>query len=280
MHGLTKLARDLWLSRGRTLTLLLAIAIGLVGFDATLSAFGVLRRELQRNYLESAPASATLEFSSVSDRLLAATQHRPEVLAATRRKTVHARFRSGDQGPWQRALLFVVDDFESMPVAKVFRKRGSWPPAPGTVLVEQSGLSVLGADVGGSFWLRVPGQPARRVEVSGVAHEPALAPAQTEQAIYAYVTADTARSFGIEPAFDELRVLLDRDELSAIERSTRGLGAWIERDGLGELHELRVPPPRRHPHQSQLTAVLAVILVFTVCVLVMSCLLAASMLST
>jgi len=280
MHGLKKLGRDLWLSRGRTLTMVLAIAMGLVGFNATLGAFGVLRREMQRNYLESVPASATIELASVSDGVLSAALRRPEVVAAARRKTVHARFRSDEHGAWQRALLFVVDDFETMPVAKVFRKRGSWPPPRGTVLVEQSGLAVLGADIGGSFWLRLPGQEARRVVLSGVAHEPALAPAQTEQAIYAYVTADTARSFGIQPTFDELRVLFDREEQPAIERAARGLGAWIEHQRLGELRELRVPPPRHHPHQTQLTAVLAVVLVFTLCVLFMSSLLAASLMST
>ena len=280
MHGLKQLARDLWLSRGRTLTMLLAIAMGLVGFDATLGAFGVLRREMQRNYLESLPASATIELASASDGVLAAALRRPEVLAAARRKTVHARFRADDHGAWQRALLFVVDDFEKMPVAKVFQKRGSWPPPRGTVLVEQSGISVLGADLGESFWLRLPGQRARRVELSGIAHEPALAPAQTEQAIYAYVTADTARDFGIEPALDELRVLFDLEQQPAIERATRSLGAWIQREGLGELRELRVPPPRHHPHQTQLTAVLVVVLVFTSCVLFMSSFLASSLLST
>jgi putative ABC transport system permease protein len=281
MHGLKKLARDLWLSRGRTLTMVLAIAVGLIGFNATLGAFGVLTREMERSYLGSVPASATLELDSVSDALLAATRQRPEVLAAARRKTIHARFRSESDGPWQRALVFVVDDFETMPVAKIFHESGAWPPAFGSVLLERSAMSVLNADVGASFWLRLPGQQARQVRAVGIAHEPALAPAQTEQAIYVYMTGETAKSFGVSPTFDELRVLL-RDERSrdAIADSVRGLASWIERDGLGELHELRVPPPRHHPHQTQMTAVLVVVLIFTVLVLVMSSFLAASVIAT
>ena len=280
MHGLKKLARDLWLSRGRTLTLLLALAVGLTGFNATLGAFGVLTREIQRNYVESVPASATLELDQVSETLLAATEQRPGVIAATRRKTVHGRFRADDQGPWQRALLFVVDDFEKLPVAKIFRKGGSWPPPPGTVLLEQSARAVLGTGVGSSFWLKFPGGPPRRVQVSGIAHEPALAPAQTEQALYLYVNGDTAREFGITPTFDELRVLLASEDQRAIETSVRDLATWIERERLGQVHELRVPPPRHHPHQTQMTAVLAVVLVFTGLVLLMSSFLAASLLAT
>lgn len=281
MHGLKKLARDLWLSRGRTLTMVLAIAVGLVGFNATLGAFGVLTREMARNYLGSVPASATLELDSVSDALVAATRHRPEVLAATRRKTIHARFRTELHGPWQRALVFVIDDFEAMSVAKIFHERGAWPPPVGSVLLERSGLSVLKADVGSSFWLRLPGQAARQVQTSGIAHEPALAPAQTEQAIYVYITAETAESFGVSPTFDELRVLLrdDRDR-HVIADTVRSLATWIEQEGLGELHELRVPPPRHHPHQTQMTAVLVVVLIFTGLVLVMSSFLAASLIAT
>lgn len=281
MHGLKKLARDLWLSRGRTLTMVLSIAVGLIGFNATLGAFGVLTREMERNYLGSAPASATLELDSVSDALVSAARQRPEVLAAARRKTIHARFRSESHGPWQRALVFVIDDFESMPVAKVFHERGAWPPPFGGVLVERSGLSVLKADVGSSFWLRLPGQAARLVQTSGIAHEPALAPAQTEQAIYVYMTAQTAESFGVSPTFDELRLLLrDERDRDAIAGTVRGLAGWIERDGLGKLHELRVPPPRHHPHQTQMTAVLTVVLIFTILVLLMSSFLAASLIAT
>ena len=112
MRGYLKLARDLWSSRGRTLTIVVAIAVGLTGFNATLGAYAILTREIQRNYLESGPASATLELASVSDELLKATGRRPEIAAATRRKTIHGRYRKQPGDAWQRALIFVVDDFD------------------------------------------------------------------------------------------------------------------------------------------------------------------------
>jgi putative ABC transport system permease protein len=177
--------------------------------------------------------------------------------------------------------VFVVDDFDSMPVAKVFHERGAWPPPLGSVLVERSGLSVLEGDIGARFWLRLPGLGARQVRVSGIAHEPALAPAQTEQAIYAYVSAETTRDLGVSPTFDELRVLFpDSYDRPAVENAVRDLADYIEHAGLAELGELRVPPPRHHPHQTQMTAVLVVLLVFTLLVLLMSGFLAASLIAT
>src|SRR5690606_21543647 len=52
---------------------------------------------------------------------------------------------------------------------------------------------------------------------------------------------------------------------------------WIAQRGLGEPHGIRVPPPLHHPHQTQMTTILALLLVFSVLVLLMSCFLAASL---
>ena len=279
MRDLLKLARDLWSSRGRTVVIVLAIALGLTGFSATLGAYGILTREIERNYLESEPASATLELASVSDELLQAAAARPEISAATRRKTIHGRYRNQPGDAWQRALIFVVDDFEDMRVAKIFEERGTWPPPEGSVLVERSSLPQLEADVGGSFWLRLPSGHQRQVMIAGIAHEPALAPAQTEQAVYAYITAETARQWREAPVFDELRILVrhGRHDRAAIEASAEQLADWIARSGLGKPHDIRVPPPLHHPHQTQMTTILVVLLAFSLLVLLMSCFLAASL---
>lgn len=279
MHGFVKLARDLWSGRGRTLTIVFAIAVGLTGFNATLGAYGILTREIERNYLESEPASATLELAGVSDELLRATAARPEILAATRRKTIHGRYQNHSGDPWQRALIFVVDDFEDMRVAKIFKERGTWPPPEGSVLVERSSLRQLEADVGGRFSLRLPSGQPRQVTIAGIAHEPALAPAQTEQAVYAYISAETARLWQETPVFDELRILVrdGHQDRQAIEAVAERLADWIAQRGLGEPHGIRVPPPLHHPHQTQMTTILALLLVFSVLVLLMSCFLAASL---
>jgi putative ABC transport system permease protein len=281
MHGLKKVYRDLRVSWGRSLTLILSVTVGATAFFATYGAYGTLTREIQRAYLDTIPASATLDLSNVSREVLEEVRRRPEVAAATRRKTLHGRFRLTPQSPWGNAIVFVADDFHDAPLARVAHERGEVAPTERTVLIERSALPVLGGDIGTRFELKLPGGRTTEVDVSGVVHEAALAPANTHASVYLYATPALARALGDDGSFDELRVLVAKDghDKASIERTAQALGTWLTAGGLATVHEIRVPPPARHPHQTQLTTVLALLLIFSGLVFVMSTLLAASILS-
>ena len=50
-----KVLRDVWQERTRSALVVLAIALGIAGFDAVLSAYAILTRELNEGYLASQP---------------------------------------------------------------------------------------------------------------------------------------------------------------------------------------------------------------------------------
>ncbi len=278
---LRKLWRDLRATPGRAWTLALTLAVGLCGFYATVGAYSILTRELSRGYVETAPASATLELDRVERSLLERVRAREEIAAAVRRRTLHARFRRPD-GSWKNALVFVVEDWGRMAVAKVRPERGAFPPPLGSVVVERSALDILGHELGGRFQLRLPGRDPATVTAAGVVFEPALAPARTHESLYAYATPETASLLGPGTHFDELRVLVrDRPgDRAAIVATAARLAEWIEAEGLGEVHGIRVPPPQRHPHQAQLTTVLWLLGLFSFLVMVLTSLVVASLLRT
>ena len=56
--------KDLEAARGRMAMIVIAIAMGVFGVGAILSAYGVLRREIRRNYVETNPASAFIAVHS------------------------------------------------------------------------------------------------------------------------------------------------------------------------------------------------------------------------
>jgi putative ABC transport system permease protein len=91
-----------------------------------------------------------------------------------------------------------------------------------------------------------------------------------------------ARALGDDGRFDELRVLVaqDSDDKAAIELTAQSLATWLTERRLAVVREIRVPPPGQHPHQTQMTTVLTLLLIFSGLVFVMSTLLAASMLSS
>src|SRR5437763_10156743 len=105
-----KLLRDLWLTRGRTALMVIAIAVSLFGVGTVLSAYAILTPEISRNYLGTHPASATIELDQVDDALLAAVRARPRIAAAEARETLIARVQV-EPDQWRAQIQFVVHDF-------------------------------------------------------------------------------------------------------------------------------------------------------------------------
>ncbi len=281
MLSLKKLARDLWLTRSRALIMVASIAVGLTAFGALVGAYSILTREVARNYIESEPASILLEMEDVDERTLQWVLRRPGIEAATRRTQVRGRFSTERDPTKRRAFFFVIDDFEEMDVAKLFPESGAFPPKPGTALMERSAVSVAGSGVGARLFVDLPGRAQVPVEVSGIVHEPALAPATTEQAVYLYLTQEDLAELGFEVAFDELRLTpTGRQDLPTLEAKARELSQELEEAGFGPVTAIRVPPPGQHPHQMQMTTVLTLFIIFAGLIVVLSSLLTASLLST
>lgn len=268
--------RDLALAPGRTVAMVVALATGGIAVGSSLGAYSVLGREIQRSYQETRPASATFELEgSVSSALVDETRARPHVVAAEARATVLAQVDVG--GSRHPMLLFVVDDFDDMGVARVFPEAGAGAPPLGTMLVERSALRVLAAGLGDSVTVRMPSGDVRRVEISGVVHDPGLAPAWMEQTGYGYVTEETLAWLGETGGLDELRVVFagESAERAAIETDAAELAAWLEASGHA-LREVRVPPPRMHPHERQMRTILLMLSTFAGLALVLAAVLVAS----
>ncbi|HXS16557.1 MAG TPA: FtsX-like permease family protein, partial [Polyangiaceae bacterium] len=174
-----------------------------------------------------------------------------------------------------------MDEFRGAQVAELLPREQVKTPAVGTVLIERSARAQLNLGVGERFELQLPGGRPKSVGIAGFVHEPALAPAKTEQAIYAYMSAETARVLGMSTPFDELRILVrhhpgDRD---AIEQTATNIARWVTAQGLAQVHSIRVPPPLRHPHETQMTAILSLFVVFSTVILLLSCMLGATLIN-
>src|SRR5947209_2066470 len=85
-----KTIRDFQQEGARTILVVAAIAIGMIGFTAVLSTYAVLTRELNKGYLASNPASATLQTDAIDGALVNAVLSNHEVSDAEPRRAVHA----------------------------------------------------------------------------------------------------------------------------------------------------------------------------------------------
>lgn len=275
----TKLWRDAQAERGRFALMLGAVVVALAALGAVLGAYAVLTREMAANYLGTEPAHATLEIrGDITPQLLAAARRHPGVAVAEARDVLQARARVGDE--WRPVLLFAVDAFPATGVSRFLPRQGSAAPEPGSVLLEHTATGVLASQIGGRLVLKTTHGAPREVLVSGLVHDPGLAPAWQERSGYVYLDRATLRQLGEGGTLHELRVRFrDTPEtMAAVQAAAESLAQALQRDGHTVL-ELRVPPPRQHPHQRQMTTVLLLLLAFSVMTLVLAAVLVANTLA-
>jgi putative ABC transport system permease protein len=274
-----KLLGDLATERGRVALMVAAIAISLFGVGSVLGAYSILTREMPRNYLGTRPASAALEVSAgVDGDLLDEVRRRPGIAEAEAGDIVLARAKVGDD--WIPLLLFVVDDFNAMRLNTFGRVSGAWPPPDGTMLIERSAEQMLQATQGSTVFVRPPHAEPRSVFISGLVHDPGLAPAWQEREGYGYITRATLALLGEQPVLGELRVTTSDTafDLKSIEAKAQELARWLAAKGR-TVEQIRVPPPGRHPHQSQMMGVLFLLLAFSAMALLLSGILVATTVS-
>ncbi|MDH5605775.1 MAG: hypothetical protein OEY93_02700, partial [Anaerolineae bacterium] len=121
-----KAYRDLWLNRARTLLVVLAIAIGIIGVGMVLNAYTILTRELNDNYLATNPASATLWTEDLNHQFIQEVGELPMLAEVEARRNIQTRIQVGPD-EWVPLWLFVIDDFNDIRVSTFEFESGEWP---------------------------------------------------------------------------------------------------------------------------------------------------------
>ncbi|MBK7316134.1 ABC transporter permease [Candidatus Villigracilis affinis] len=274
-----KLLRDLQSAQGRMAMMVIAIAVSIFSVGTFLSAYTIARREMSRNYLGTNPASAFIELDRVDDALVKAVSEREGISEAEATSWVGGRAEIGPN-EWMPVLLFVVPDFETSHVSTVAPDAGAYPPSEQTILVEREVLPMLDLNIGDAITIQTPNGTKQQIKISWTVHDPALAPAWQEQTVYGYITPGTLATLGEGETLNILKVIVSDEpyNVTAIESTVSKLAAWLKAQGY-VVHEIRIPPPGRHPHQSQMTSVITLFLVFSFMALLLSAILSATMIN-
>jgi putative ABC transport system permease protein len=250
-----KVLRDVWHHKARTLLVVLAIAVGIVGAGSVLNAWSLLRRVTTEGYHATNPAAATLRTDSVDASLLERVRAVPGIEAAEARRTVIGAVLT--QGAWHTAILFVAEDFAAARIGRVTSESGTWPPSDGTLIVERSSMEFSGAAIGEAVPVRVGDGPEVPLQVSGVARDAGLAPGWMEHVVYGFITPATLPRFGLPATLNQLRITVaDRtQDRESVRRLAYQVKALVESTGR-TVTDVDVPEPGEHIHAAQINSLL------------------------
>lgn len=274
-----KVLRDLWLNKTRAVLVVLSIAIGVFGLGLVADSYAILVREMDKNYLLTNPAAATLYTTVLDPDFLQSVKALPQVDDAEARRTVVGRVQVG-KNEWKNIWLFVVDDFASVRLDKFAPDSGQYPPKTGEILLERAALKVVNAQIGQTLNLDIPGAQMKSLSFVGTVHAPGLAPAWMEGFAYGYISRETLASLGGNPTLNELKVTFKNKDLTQDETRIAAfdLKTWMETQGRS-VTRIEVPKPGKHPHASQMATLLFLLEAFGLIALFLSAVLVVNMIS-
>src|SRR5215831_301611 len=265
-----KAIRDFRQESTRTLLVVLAIAIGISAFAAVLSTYAVLTRELNKGYLATNPASATLRMDAIDDGLITALLADHDLSDADARRVIHGQIKTGPV-QWRNLLLFVVRDYGDIRISKVVPEQGAWPPAIGEVLIERDAFQVARARVGDIVTVRIGQGKEQALKVSGRVHDVGQAQARMENSVYGYITLATLAQLGEDPYLDRLNILVSEPRFD--EKHIRSVAEKVTKRIESRGHTVRrvdIPEPGKHPHADLMGALLMAMSSFGFFVLILS----------
>lgn len=275
-----KALRDLISNKTRTLLVILAITAGVFGISVVANSFAILKREMNRNYMDTNPASATLITDYLSDAVIRDINALPYIEETERREKIVGRVQTGEN-EWKDIWLFVVQDFKDLRLDIFAPESGSSFPGRGEILFERKALTFTGAYIGQSVNVKIPGGPITALKLTGSVHAPGLAPSWMEGFAYGYITRDTFLQLGGMENFTELKVKVTGDTLSQehINSVILQLRAYLSDRGITVLRT-EIPHPGRHPHYSQMAALLFLMEAFGIVALFLSGVLVSNIMTT
>lgn len=270
---LRKIWGDLWANEMRSLMAILAMAIGIFGVGSILSAYAILNREIDANFMRTTPASIKLFVEDADDALVELLMAQPEVAEVELRRSLRPRIQLNN-GNWLPFRLYVINDFEKMRLATFTPEAGSWPPATGEILLERSSVNIQMIELGERLTIApssgASGAPSQ-LTISGIVHDPAQAPGWQDGLDYGYITMETLALLGEEPGFNEVHLLVSGDRLNEARNNAIALDlrSIVESNGY-TLSSVTVPIPGKHPHTDQMDSLLFLLQAFGILTLVLS----------
>src|SRR3990172_6439641 len=288
-----KLLRDLRTIWDRIVLMILALSITLLMFSGVLYTWGITGREMPRAYLSTNPASATilLERRLNADEMAAIeaeVSKQPGIIDATSRTqfTFQVQQEGGGWGP-NPLQIFVAAPDDPMRIESFTVEQGSWPPAPGEILIDRSSFDLLNLEVGEVVVVQAPNGATVPLRISGVVYIPSLAPSFQQQQGHGFISAASLPLLGEPVALDALKIqVADQPGLTVPSRNRAvitaaalDLAGWLQQTYGVTILQIQVPTPYAHPHQAQADSLLLGLLAFGLAGLLLSAILVATLLN-
>jgi putative ABC transport system permease protein len=241
----TKVFREIWLFKARTILVVIVIAIGVGAFGLMGAGRVILERNMLGGFAATAPAHAVLSLAPFDRGLLRQVARMPGVATAEGRRAVSGQLAVAP-GTWVALELQAAADWSTVTISRLVPEPGSpAQPREGTVLLERTTAQQFGLHAGQSVQVRLPDGQEHALTVAGLVNDQAITPSNIDiTTAYGYIVQATLATLD-QPRDDNrlyLRLSGNPSSWAEIEPAATRIARAIERDGL-EVSNISIPRP-------------------------------------
>jgi putative ABC transport system permease protein len=243
----SKVLRDLWHNKTRTVLVVLSIAVGVFAVGMIVSTQIMLSNDLSVSYAATDPASAELYPAAFDEELVQVVRRMDGVREAEGRRSVRVRLQVGPD-TWRTLHLDAIHDYDDIRVHKLASESGTWPPPKRELLIERASLTLTNATVGDTVVVETPDGKERRMRIAGLAHDMNKPPAAFVGTPFGYITFETLEWLGFPRHFNQLHIIVAEKETDKdhIQATADRIQDKIEKGGR-TVYWVWIPEPGEHP---------------------------------
>lgn len=243
-----KVWRDLWRHKGRTLLVVLSIAIGVMALGMIQSSNTLLERQLTLAQKASQPSHAILFLSGAVDEDTLRTFSRiADVQSIEGRLSYTVRYKN-TLGAWNLATLQAIRDYQDQQFDLIERKQGNWPGRDTLAVAESQIASFFLPTIEQQLTLDINGRE-RAFNINGIVRDPfALGQPFSSQPTF-YASKDLFNRLTGYDLYSEIRFTVKNYSPETVQAVSDQIDAQLKRQGMS-VGFTQILDPEKHFAQS------------------------------
>lgn len=203
-----KVFRDLWINRGRSIVVVLAIAVGVIAFSSVFTTRSLLLSQMSSQYKSIKPSSLTIFIPGgyEPETLRYIQSHKGvEDVRGSSSSMVRLYVNEGSRN----LELIALEDYSNMNFNLITPETGEWPPKRKEIVLERASAGILPYQLGDQIEVETSSGKHRNLTFSGTIHDLRAIPASLFPQLTGYVNFDTFRYLDTNDSLTKIEIRPD-----------------------------------------------------------------------
>jgi len=266
-----KVFLDLVENKGRTLLVVLSIAVGVFSIGVIAGAYAIISHDMSASYAANHPANIELRMANFNDDVLTSVRNMPGIGNAEGRRVFSIRVHPVNSTTWTVIDLIAFNDFTTNKVDLLTPLAGDTDPSRRQVVLEKDALKQLSVKVGDQLVFELPDGTMKTMSVVGAVEDPTTGAGDFLAPPFGYISMTTLENFQEPDLYNRIYATVSQhqDDDAYISRIAGDVKDRLVRSGI-PVDRTLTSKTHEHPLTSTVNAILGILMALGVLIVFLS----------